>query len=230
MVRAVCVSDTHEKHGIMTSPIPEGDLLIHAGDIMSSGYDPDAIENFCTWFSSQPHPNKVVTPGNHDRFCQTYPDEVLEIFNQYSDIHYLVDDCCTISGLKIYGSPWQPWFYDWAFNLQRGKEIAEKWKLIPDDVDILITHGPPYGIRDKVRRDGLNVGCEDLLDRLQQLSNLKLHVFGHIHEAYGALTKNGITYVNASICTLQYYPLNKPVVVEVNRNSATVIEGGIYID
>ncbi len=104
----------------------------------------------------------------------------------------------TIDGVRFYGSPWQPWFYDWAFNLERGPEIRAKWDLIPEGIDVLITHGPPYGIGDLIARSD-NAGCQDLLEVVEKIKP-KVHVFGHIHEDYG-ITSNGVTtYINASSC------------------------------
>lgn len=122
----------------------------------------------------------------------------------------------TIEGIKLWGSPWQPWFFDWAFNLQRGPEIARKWDLIPDDIHVLATHGPPHGVLDKTsRRPPQSVGCEALLERVAALPVLKLHVFGHIHEGYGTLVRGGCTFVNASICDVRYSPVNSPVTLDL---------------
>jgi len=88
-----------------------------------------------------------------------------------------------IEGVKFYGSPWQPRFFDWAFNLDRGEEIKKKWDLIPMDTDVLITHGPPYGILD-LTHEGEKVGCEELMKAVLRVQP-KIHIFGHIHEAYG---------------------------------------------
>jgi predicted phosphodiesterase len=117
--------------------------------------------------------------------------------------------------LRVWGSPWQPEFCDWAFNLNRGAECREKWDLIPEEVDILITHGPPARFGD-LCENGLNAGCLDLLHTIQRRVRPQLHVSGHIHEGYGvACDKQGITYVNASTCTYRYRPTNPAIVVEV---------------
>jgi Icc-related predicted phosphoesterase len=119
-----------------------------------------------------------------------------------SNCTYLIDDMVTVEGLNIYGSPWQPTFFDWAFNLDRGAPLKEKWDLIPSTgVDILVTHGPPMGILDKVY-DGERVGCEELAKAVKERIKPRLHVFGHIHEEAGRLDQDGIIYVNAATCTL----------------------------
>ncbi|MDF1816105.1 MAG: hypothetical protein P1V20_28145, partial [Verrucomicrobiales bacterium] len=111
---------------------------------------------------------------------------------------------------KIWGSPWQPEFHDWSFNLPRGSALAEKWALIPEDTDILITHSPPRGILDLCSHGGRE-GCDDLLKRVVELRPA-LHLFGHIHEAHGKEFHNETNYINASICNLGYRPVNSPFV------------------
>src|SRR5690606_11518487 len=135
-----------------------------------------------------PHKRKIFVAGNHDWLFEKDDDRARGLLDP--GISYLQDSSTEIDGLKIYGSPWQPRFFDWAFNLNRGREMAEKWAMIPDEIDILITHGRPHGILDLVPRQGWNenTGCEELRKRVEQLSHLgrlKLHVFGHIHCGYG---------------------------------------------
>ncbi|MCY7348663.1 MAG: hypothetical protein LH614_20935, partial [Pyrinomonadaceae bacterium] len=133
-----------------------------------------------------------------------------------SSIHYLQDSFVEIENLKIYGSPWQPRFFDWAFNLMRGAELARKWKLIPDKVDILITHGPPFGILDEVPRQYFieNTGCEELRKRVEEVRP-KLHIFGHIHCGYGETEKFGVKFINAANCDESYAPVNAPITFEM---------------
>jgi Icc-related predicted phosphoesterase len=143
-----------------------------------------------------------------------------------SDVTYLEDSFITIESpefsrpIKFYGSPWQPWFYDWAFNLPRmGEELQKKWSLIPDDTDVLITHGPPNGYGDLVnnfRQPNTNVGCECLMSRIGEIKPL-VSVFGHIHEGYGSEYGDKTLFVNASTCTSGYKPINKPIVVDLSE-------------
>lgn len=213
-MRIVCISDSHGL--IPTNNIPEGDVLIHAGDCTNQGYI-EEIKNFLDWFDSiKGFKNKIFIAGNHDWGFQEKPEECKLLLENYPNITYLQDSEVIIDDLKFYGSPWQPEFFSWAFNLKRGKEIEAKWKLIPDDVNVLITHGPPYGIGDFVPYGGgENVGCEDLLDRVHNLEKLKLHVFGHIHYSYGEYIRNNVNFVNAALCTEQYRCINKPIVIEL---------------
>ena len=126
---------------------------------------------------------------------------------------YLEDEAATLDGVRFWGSPWQPRFYDWAFNLERGSEIRAKWDLIPAATDVLITHGPPLGHGD-LTSGGKRVGCADLLDRIHQLRPT-FHFFGHIHEGYGVTRDGDTTFVNASVCDLGYRPVRVPVVVDI---------------
>ena len=201
-MRIVCISDTHGLHARIK--IPSGDILIHAGDISGRG-KLEEVSAFNSWLGTLPHPHKIVIAGNHD-FCFERAPEIAEPL--ITNARYLRDRLTEVQGLKIYGSPWQPWFWDWAFNLQRGPEIRAKWDLIPDHTDILVTHGPPAGFGGTTR-SGEDVGCVDLADRVSRIKP-RLHVFGHIHEAYGKYADAHTTYYNASICNYNYQPIHPP--------------------
>lgn len=216
-MRLVCISDTHNQLGKVK--LPEGDVLLHAGDWTMKGtltevaqfaYDlRQVVDRFPL--------GAIVVAGNHDYLAEQDPFTTKTLL-QHPKITYLCDNSTTINGLKVWGSPWQPWFLDWAFNLERGDEIKAKWDLIPEDTDILITHGPPVGIRDALE-DGTNVGCEDLGEAIDRVSP-RLHLFGHIHHSYGEamiqrVGKSATRFVNASICTERYKPTNEPIVVEL---------------
>lgn len=206
-MRIVCLSDTHSRHAKID--VPDGDVLVHAGDLTSRG-EPHEIRDFHWWLQNLPHAHKLVIAGNHDWMFENHPEGARGLL---TDCTYLQDSGVTIDGVKFWGSPWQPWFYDWAFNLQRGLELADKWARIPTDTDVLITHGPPHGILDETAR-GERAGCEDLARELHRVQP-RLHVFGHIHEAYGQLEQGGTTYVNACNCTLQYQPSNPAIVIDL---------------
>jgi Icc-related predicted phosphoesterase len=189
-MRIVCVSDTHARHHLTI--VPEGDVLVFCGDLTRRGSLED-IEKFNHWLGTLPHPHKVMICGNHDFAFQTTPTEARA---RITNAIYLEDSGCEIEGLTFYGSPWQPWFGGWAFNLPRGEELAKVWAKIPPAVDVLITHGPPEGILDRNHGDDL-CGCRDLLNRVLDVKP-RLHVFGHIHEAAGRSDIDGIIFVNAS--------------------------------
>lgn len=206
-MRVVLLSDTHGLHEFVQ--VPEGDLLLHAGDMSKRG-GLEEIERFNAWLETLPHPHKVVIAGNHDFCFELRPREARQLMTAAT---YLQDEAVEIEGFTIYGSPWQPRFFDWAFNLDRGEPLRQVWQRIPENTDILITHGPPHGVLDETSR-GVKAGCEELAQRLAQLS-VKLHLFGHIHEAYGHRHRDGTDYYNASICTLGYEPTHPPIVVDM---------------
>ena len=164
------------------------------------------VENFARFLDSLPHRHKVVIAGNHDFPFQETPELARELMESF---HYLEDQSVTLEDCKIYGSPWQPEFYDWAFNLPRGKALEEVWARIPDDTDVLLTHGPPMGHLDRTF-DHRSVGCKALTERRHQL-HLKAHVFGHIHEGYGQELCGGCLTLNASIFDQRKKGLNAPI-------------------
>lgn len=208
MLRIVCLSDTHNCQEEIR--VPDGDLLIHAGDATVRGTTREIVL-FNVWFASLPHKYKIFVAGNHDWLFETDNRFARALLDD--SIIYLQDSAVEIEGLKFYGSPWQPRFFDWAFNLNRGAELAEKWKLIPDDTDILITHGPPFGILDETPR-GDPAGCEELKRRVEQI-HPKMHIFGHIHFGYGEAEKFGVRFVNASSCDENYLPTNQPIIIDL---------------
>jgi Icc-related predicted phosphoesterase len=190
---------------------------------MNSGYDENDVYEFLEWFENQSDKYKSVVfiAGNHDRYFENYPQKIKEILSEYPNVTYLQDtpmfyvneeatqDC------KIYGSPWQPEFYQWAFNLPRqGEDLREKWFWIPNDTDILITHGPPFGHCDEAPYGG-HVGCELLRERVDEFPP-KIHVFGHIHAGYGYKFHNGTHFFNASVLGERYNYDNKPMTVDWN--------------
>ncbi|WP_224361015.1 metallophosphatase domain-containing protein [Hyalangium versicolor] len=189
MLTLVAMADTHGYHDDLT--VPEGDILIHAGDLTRGGSLEEMAE-VNAFLARLPHRHKIVVAGNHDWCFQETPAEARAVLTAAT---YLEDEAVIIEGLKFYGSPWQPWFLDWAFNLPRGPELARRWAKIPQDTDILITHGPPLGFGDRVA--GERVGCEDLLTRVQQVRP-KLHLFGHIHEDGGVWTEGPTTFANVT--------------------------------
>jgi Icc-related predicted phosphoesterase len=206
-VKIVCISDTHSLHSCINK-FPDGDVLIHAGDCTNAG-SIDDLKRFNKWLGSLPHRHKLCIAGNHDWCLQNRPAEAEKILTNAT---YLCDSSVTIDGVKFYGSPFQPEFCDWAFNLPRGgDELREKWAAIPRDTDVLITHGPPDKILDKVL-EGERTGCALLLTEVQ-IVKPRLHVFGHIHEGYGKVSSGDTRFVNASICTRAYAPTNRPIVV-----------------
>lgn len=197
-MKIICISDTHNHHKDLK--IPNGDILIHAGDMTCVG-GIDEIKEFNEWLGTLPHRHKIVIAGNHDLFLGLVPS-MANVF--ITNAIYLNDSGIEIEGIKIWGSPISPNYQDWAFNRERGKAIRKHWEMIPEDTYILITHCPPFGILDFTDR-GKHEGCQDLLEIVQQKIKPRLHIFGHLHDAHGQIQIGETLFVNASIVnTIQY--------------------------
>ena len=204
-MRIVCISDTHGFHGQIV--VPDGDVLIHAGDFCD-GRDKGAVTRFAQWLEAQPHRRKIVIAGDHDFLFESDPTLARSLLPR--GVNYLEDSGVEIDGVHFWGSPWQPWFWSFAFNLQRGEELRRKWEMSPSSTNVLITHGPPQGSGDKMK-NGTRVGCEELALVVGRVRPY-LHVCGHIHDGYGV---QGNT-VNAAICSTDYDVVNRPIVVELD--------------
>lgn len=248
-LRIVCISDTHSKH--LNLKLPLGDILIHSGDFTSTGTK-QQIDNFINWFNNQrQYKYKIFISGNHDitldkkyyidRGSERFHSKVIQQKENYADeCRYLLNnnDCIYLEdnqrniefidqdnniqeNISIYGSPWQPEFCDWAFNAKRGDELKQIWSNIPGNLDILITHGPPLGLGD-LTEDGFRCGCSDLLDVILNRPP-RVHIFGHIHEAYGSFRREDLNtlFVNASTCNYHYRPNNEPIVVFLPFNKSS---------
>ncbi len=215
-VKIVAVADTHGFHNDLT--IPDGDIFLHAGDISAYGRETD-LGDFNAFLGRLPHRTKLVIAGNHDFIIESDPQGSAKIL---SNCTYLQDAACVVDGIHFYGSPWQPWFHDWAFNLPRGDEIRAKWELIPGDTQVLITHGPPYGHGDRTDQ-GIRVGCQDLLEIVEHIRPL-VHVCGHIHEAYGITSNKHTQFINASVVDRGFRLSHTPVVfyLDASRNRVWV--------
>jgi len=285
-IRFVCISDTHSLTSHLKRTIPEGDVLIHAGDFTRCGHLQE-VKEFNTWLGTLPHKHKIVIAGNHElSFDQKFRDKmetnaqninapesveapfsprmvyggrggndahsafsvsrststtkmpdmsklqldrlsledcneineepsVEEMKAELTNCIYLQDSTTQIYGLKIYGTPWQPEFCGWAFNLPRGQECLNKWDKIPDDTDILISHTPPVGYGD-LCCTGVRAGCVELLSTVRLRVRPKYHIYGHIHEGYGVRSDGKVIFINASTCDINYMPTNKPIVFDIS--------------
>lgn len=209
------ISDTHTKHKQLNGLLPGGDLIIHAGDMSSMGYKHE-IQQFLKWYNGlDNYTNKIFIAGNHDWGFQNEPDMCKELLEFYDKVTYLQDNIEVIgedyeTAVKVYGSPWQPEFYNWAFNLPRqGDELQEKWNNIPLNTDILVTHGPGWGKVDTVIGQGIPLGCELLGERVKVVKP-KIHVCGHIHTGYGYVFDGDTHYFNAAVLDERYYCTQKP--------------------
>lgn len=221
-MRITFISDTHGSHRKMDGFLPGGDLLVCAGDISGRG-EKHELDSFFGWYHKiEGYKTKILICGNHDWGFQRRERETLDLIKDHGrKIEYLEDKALELEdfGILVYGSPWQPQFLNWAFNLPRmGDELKEVWDSIPEKTDILVTHGPPFGILDYAKYSGKNVGCELLLERVKKIKP-KIHVFGHIHEGAGYVFDGDTHFINASILDENYYFRNKPINVEWDPNS-----------
>lgn len=205
------ISDTHGKEDELS--VPEGiDMVISAGDggtYKNSFMCKKDLDMFLEWFNDLPIEHKIYVPGNHDTAMEAgLIDEQI-----YQEVYILKHEFIEVNGVKIFGSPYTPAFYSWAYNSTE-QELMELWKDIPTDLDFLVTHGPPKNILDRCR-DGYRAGCEHLLEAVK-ITKPKYHVFGHIHEDGGKQEKfNGTTFINASVLNLEYQKDNNGQIVEI---------------
>jgi predicted phosphodiesterase len=206
-MRIVAISDTHGFHRSLQ--IPDGDVLVHAGDCTRYGRLAE-VDDLNDWLGSLPHRHKIVIAGNHDSCFERDRDAAETLLTNAT---YLQDSAITLDGLHFYGSPWQPEFQQWSFNLPRGEPLREKWLMIPVETDVLITHGPPHGILDQIH-DFQHAGCEELLAAVERLRP-RVHIFGHIHEGAGVAERGPTRFINASSCTFRYEPANPPRVIDL---------------
>jgi Icc-related predicted phosphoesterase len=218
-MKIVCISDQHGNLPV----IPPCDLLLIAGDICPTvDHSVNRQEAWITtqfrqWLKDVDARQKVFIAGNHDFFFEKAKKSVIEhVLNNFPGT-YLQDSSIEFEGLKIYGTPWQPYFYDWAFNLYE-EDLSKKWNQIPSDADIIVVHGPPMGYGDWAPRTngkgGENTGSPSLLVKIEEVKP-KLVVFGHIHEGRGNWDLNGTKLVNATLLNRQYEMVYEPYVLEI---------------
>jgi calcineurin-like phosphoesterase family protein len=253
MTRIVCISDTHFNHRGLKE-LPDGDVLIHAGDCTGHGTKAQ-LKEFLIWFDKWPHKHKILIAGNHDWVFQNEeafrhgPENSAALVRDMApSVTYLEDSGTVINGLNFWGSPWTPRFLDWAFNADRGSEvdrldslrvlitpmqeiqlvpvndIRDHWNLIPDNTDVLVTHGPPFGFGDEVEKFHNpevveKAGDRDLYEAVLRVRPF-LHVNGHLHSGYGQRTLyhddgQSTVIVNASVLNENYKLVNKPIVIEL---------------
>lgn len=208
-MKLICIGDTHNKHQEII--VPEGDVVIHVGDFTEAGTKAETID-FINWFSKLPHPHKIFIAGNHDFFMEkSSPETIKKMLPE--NVFYLEDEGIEIKGIKFWGSPVTPGDGAWAFNRDRGLQIKKHWNKIPDDTRVLITHTPPYSIKDTLNNKQ-HIGCEELFKRIKQLQ-LQLHIFGHLHNTFGKTRISPTTFINASSLDDYYRYLHSPIIFEI---------------
>lgn len=220
-MKLILASDTHGFLDVIARKLKPADALILAGDLTMQGTVAEIkelnehmgqIKNRYTY-------GIFMTPGNHDELYESHPGVARTLTTNAT---VLIDESIIIGGKKFYFSPWQKWCWDWSFGFSRkddGTEATLTWSKIPNDTEVLVVHGPARGIHD-LCPNGDRAGCSYLLKRIWELPNLKLFVSGHIHTGHRdvgskVLVKDGITFVNASICDEEYQPVQEPVELEI---------------
>jgi predicted phosphohydrolase len=211
-VRIVATSDCHGM--LEDAELPPGDVLVLAGDVLGDGLPDEQrplLRALDAFLGTLPYRHKVLVAGNHDWIFEDGDQEDMRLENAI----YLEDDGVVLDGVRFYGSPWQPLFCNWAFNLPRsGCELAGIWDKIPKGTDVLVTHGPPLGILDQPHGREPGVGCELLRERVRVVRP-RVHIFGHIHGSYGRHVEDGTTFMNVCLCDESYRPVQAPLVVDV---------------
>jgi Icc-related predicted phosphoesterase len=231
-LKLVCISDLH---GYLPA-IPPCDILLVAGDICPAynhSLDFQSLwirTNLVEWRTQQPAKHCIFCAGNHDFIFQKtacglgYHHEDYGMLSNPTWLCYAEDEVVDCCGLKIYSSPWQKLFGGWAFNLEE-KYMQEKWAKMPDDVDIILSHGPPYSYGDDVSWENYDgsitkekTGSLSFTKRIIEVQP-KLVVFGHIHSGYGKYQLGSTVLLNASYVNDNYRPVNKPWEITLNANN-----------
>lgn len=223
-MNATHLSDTHTKHeSVKLNPC---DILIHSGDFCGDA-GRASMRSFLLWFEKQDAKHKILVAGNHDEALEKWPDLARAMIKEIApSVTYLQDSGCEIKGVRFWGSPYQPEFCNWAFNLPRGPELKRHWDMIPSETDVLVTHGPAYGLRDVSGFDNKHCGCRDLYEALLRVEP-QFHLYGHIHHSYGSVRlvsdQGRVTQCyNSSVCDEKYMPVNKPHEFEIPTSAQKV--------
>lgn len=225
-MRIVFLSDTHNQ--LHSVDVPDGDVLVHAGDATMLGSLVE-LSKFNQAMGQLPHRHKLFSPGNHDILCERDPGLAATVLTKVT----WLKGCLSVGtpAITFWGCPYTPRFgAGWAFQLKDKKHAKEIWDTIPEKVDIVVTHGPVYGILDEVRRPSWSwqdadvpgayavnvehVGCPVLAKTLKRIRP-RIHVCGHVHGGYGTKVVHGTQYINASNCNESYDPVNAPIILEV---------------
>ena len=222
------ISDTHNLHEELR--IPQGiDAVIHCGDeseSMDLAKNERQSREFFRWFSTLRIEHKIFVPGNHS----TAIEQGLIRPQEYPSIRFLIHQQTQLGDLLVFGTPYTPRFFDWAFMRDR-KDLDAVWQTIPDQVDILISHGPPKGFLDRTRdmasHKRIHVGSQSLTRHVQERIKPRVHAFGHIHDEmgiknFGTVLDGGVLFVNCSCCDQSIQLENHGIVIEFESSAGKV--------
>jgi Icc-related predicted phosphoesterase len=204
----VLLSDTHELREV---DVPDGHILIHAGDFTMFSRSLSAVEGFNAWLGELKHRTKICVPGNHEFFLANDPSRR----SLLSNASILINESIEVEGLKIWGSPVTP-LANAAFGMSSAEDRRRLYAQIPEDTDVLVTHGPPYGILDSTPESGFHSGCRELFDAVMRVKPT-LHVFGHVHGAYGIFQTDDTVFVNAALIGRHGDLDKRPIALKIGR-------------
>lgn len=211
MPRITCIADTHTQHSKLN--LLPTDILLHAGDYSYRGRVAE-VKSFLEWFSKQPAKHKIFIDGNHDGLSIEEPTLFKEILAEYPNVNYLRHEMIEVEGLKIWGRPTTPLYGNWwHMEPRESPNMLATLNIIPANVDILLTHGPSYGILDE-NQQGEHCGCNDLLNELNRVKP-KVLVTGHIHFSSGIKEVNGIKHINAAVLDDSYNFKNSYIIFDI---------------
>lgn len=222
-MRIVAISDTHSQNPHTKWKIPEGDVLVHAGDGTAVGSE-QQVEQLARWLGRLPHPRKLYVPGNHDRLFLTLPLTATGIL-EASGVEVLMDRGVRIDGLLFWGSPWLAWRGGHMAFERPDVDVARA--LIPAETHVLITHSPPYGILDYTPIGGGDqIGCSSLANHVYYRIRPRVHIFGHCHYSGGrevTLDRDpgAVRFINAALVDDFNRPLpREPFVIDLESEGA----------
>jgi Icc-related predicted phosphoesterase len=204
---------TSDLHGDLPT-VPPCDALLVAGDLCPiSDHDPAfqarwLRDEFVPWLAATPARMRLFVAGNHD-FVFGYAPHLLAGVEWPGT--YLQDAGFTWEGVAFWGSPWATDLPGWPFTAPE-EQLAGHFAKIDPATRVLVVHGPPFGYGDGVERRGrsdpLPVGSKSLLSAIEELPELRLVVYGHIHEGVGIYRNGGVTLMNVARMDREYRPTN----------------------
>lgn len=197
-LRVVVISDTHNQHDRFT--LPEGDVLVHCGDFTAAGSDPE-LRDFDRWLAGLPFEHKLIVAGNHEYWMDGTGARI-EALIRHGRV--LMDELVEIAGRRFYGMSWVS---------RGGGPSADRFDRIPAELDMLLTHEPPFGVLDRTLQDQ-HLGCPELLGAVQLLRPRR-HAFGHIHENAGETEQDGTRFINACVVDELYRPAREAWLIDV---------------
>lgn len=219
-MKAIIISDTHGQEAKLK--IPDCDVLIHCGDFSNLGTE-EELSKFAGWLKTLPHKHILLSPGNHDGMTQENPARAKEILeNARSGVRLLLHEALELEGIRFFFSPLTPEYAGWWWMLEE-PDLVAKWAEIPDDTEVLITHGPPKLILDTVERQiGHHAGSSSLYARIQQLPKLRHHFFGHLHHSGGQTVRiGGVDFTNAAVLDDRNHFRNQPQIYDLGVEATT---------